>query len=512
MSQHTKSIMIQGTMSNAGKSILAAGLCRIFHQDGYRTAPFKSQNMALNSYITPEGLEMGRAQAVQAEAAGIVPSADMNPILLKPTTDVGSQVIVHGVSRGNMKARDYFACKKSLVPDIMASYRRLEEQYDVIVIEGAGSPAEINLKSDDIVNMGMADMADAPVLLVGDIDRGGVFAQLYGTVALLTEEERKRIKGLIINKFRGDRSILEPGISMLEDLCGIPVVGVVPYMDVDIEDEDSLSSRLETGKGKAPAAVDLAVIRFPRISNFTDFSPLESHPALGVRYVERAGQLGEPDLVVLPGTKNTMGDLAWMRQNGLEAAVKKLAAAGTPVLGVCGGYQMLGTALDDPDGVEQGGRMDGMGLLPCATRFTGQKVRTRVQACAAAGPFAGAQLDGYEIHMGETIRDGGRNFSEICCSDGTGGHTADTKEDGCIYKNVFGTYVHGVFDTEEMQTAVRNFLAKQKGVCPEEYESGVTFSMAKYKEEQYDKMAKIIRENLDMDMIYRILERKDVRG
>ena len=221
MSQHTKSIMIQGTMSNAGKSILAAGLCRIFHQDGYRTAPFKSQNMALNSYITPEGLEMGRAQAVQAEAAGIVPNADMNPILLKPTTNVGSQVIVHGISRGNMKARDYFACKKSLVPDIMASYRRLEEQYDVIVIEGAGSPAEINLKTDDIVNMGMADMADAPVLLVGDIDRGGVFAQLYGTVSLLTEEERKRVKGLIINKFRGDRSILEPGISMLEELLSL---------------------------------------------------------------------------------------------------------------------------------------------------------------------------------------------------------------------------------------------------------------------------------------------------
>ena len=239
-----RSIMIQGTMSNAGKSLIAAGLCRIFAQDGYKTAPFKSQNMALNSYITPEGLEMGRAQAVQAEAAGIVPNADMNPILLKPTTDVGSQVIVHGISRGNMKARDYFACKKSLVPDIMASYRRLEEQYDVIVIEGAGSPAEINLKTDDIVNMGMADMADAPVLLVGDIDRGGVFAQLYGTVALLAEEERKRVKGLIINKFRGDRSILAPGISMLEDLCGIPVVGVIPYMDVDIEDEDSLSSRL----------------------------------------------------------------------------------------------------------------------------------------------------------------------------------------------------------------------------------------------------------------------------
>lgn len=303
MSEHTKPIMIQGTMSNAGKSILAAGLCRIFHQDGYRTAPFKSQNMALNSYITPEGLEMGRAQAIQAEAAGIVPHADMNPILLKPTTDVGSQVIVHGISRGNMKARDYFAYKKSLVPDIMASYRRLEEQYDVIVIEGAGSPAEINLKSYDIVNMGMADMADAPVLLVGDIDRGGVFAQLCGTVSLLTEEERKRVKGLIINKFRGDRSILEPGISMLEALCHIPVVGVIPYMDVDIEDEDSLSSRLETGKSKAPAAVDLAVIRFPRISNFTDFNVFSGIPGCLCAMSQRPVTLAAPTWLSFPAPR-----------------------------------------------------------------------------------------------------------------------------------------------------------------------------------------------------------------
>ena len=332
--------------------------------------------------ITPEGLEMGRAQAVQAEAAGIVPSADMNPILLKPTTDVGSQVIVHGVSRGNMKARDYFACKKSLVPDIMASYRRLEEQYDVIVIEGAGSPAEINLKSDDIVNMGMADMADAPVLLVGDIDRGGVFAQLYGTVALLTEEERKRIKGLIINKFRGDRSILEPGISMLEDLCGIPVVGVVPYMDVDIEDEDSLGHHLSgTEKGKK-TLVDIAVIRLPRISNFTDFQVFSCMPEVGLTYVNRLSDLGKPDLILLPGTKNTIEDLLWMRENGLEAAVLKLASAGVPVFGICGGFQMLGESMEDPFGVEtetyRGRPVEGLKLLPVRTVFGKEKTRTRV--------------------------------------------------------------------------------------------------------------------------------------
>ena len=328
-----KVIMVQGTMSNAGKSLIVAGLCRIFAQDGYRVAPFKSQNMALNSYITEDGLEMGRAQVIQAEAAGVKPSVLMNPILLKPTNDVGSQVIVKGEVLGNMRARDYFAYKKKLIPTICEAFSELEKQADIIVMEGAGSPAEINLKSDDIVNMGLAKLVDAPVLLVGDIDRGGVFAQLLGTLMLLEEDEKARVKGLIINKFRGDKTILDPGVKMLEERGGVKVAGVVPYMHLSIEDEDSLSGQLDNHD---VGVIDLAVIRFPRISNFTDFSPLESHPALGVRYVERAGQLGEPDLVVLPGTKNTMGDLAWMRQNGLEAAVKKLAAAGTPVLGGLG--------------------------------------------------------------------------------------------------------------------------------------------------------------------------------
>ena len=323
-----KCIMIQGTMSNAGKSLLAAGLCRIFAQDGYRVAPFKSQNMALNSYITADGLEMGRAQAVQAEAAGTEPRADMNPILLKPTTDIGSQVIVNGISRGNMRAKDYFAYKKELIPEILAAYNRLCGDYDIIVIEGAGSPAEINLKKDDIVNMGLAAMVDAPVLLAGDIDRGGVFAQLYGTVALLEESERKRICGLIVNKFRGDSSILEPGIRQLEELCGILVAGVVPYMDVDIEDEDSLSEKLgQREKG----LVDLAVIRFPKISNFTDLDVFVRIPGVTVRYVTKVSELGTPDLVILPGTKNTISDLLWMRQNGLEGAILKLAGRNVPV-------------------------------------------------------------------------------------------------------------------------------------------------------------------------------------
>ena len=316
-----KAIMIQGTMSNAGKSLLAAGLCRIFKQDGYKVAPFKSQNMALNSFITEEGLEMGRAQVMQAEAAGITPSVLMNPILLKPTNDVGSQVIVNGEVLGNMSAREYFAYKHKLIPDIRKAYDTLDKEYDILVIEGAGSPAEINLKQEDLVNMGMARMAKAPVLLVGDIDRGGVFAQLVGTVMLLEEDERELVKGLIINKFRGDKTILDPGVKMLEEKCGIPVVGVAPFLHIQVEDEDSLSARMEGSR--EVGLLDLAVIRLPRISNFTDFNPFETMPGVSLRYVREVSELGEPDMILLPGTKNTMEDLLWMRQSGMEAAVSE---------------------------------------------------------------------------------------------------------------------------------------------------------------------------------------------
>ncbi len=361
-----KSIMIQGTMSNAGKSLLCAGLCRVFHQDGYKVAPFKSQNMALNSFITKEGLEMGRAQVVQAEAAGVEPDVRMNPILLKPTSDVGSQVIVRGQVLSTMPAREYFAYKHKLTPSILEAYDSLAAENDIIVLEGAGSPAEINLKQQDIVNMGMARMAGAPVLLAGDIDRGGVFASLYGTVALLEEEERQRIRGLIVNKFRGDVEILRPGLSMLENLTRVPVVGVVPYLSVDIEEEDSLAARLDN---ETPALVDIAVIRLPRLSNFTDFAALERTQGVGVRYVSRAAQLGEPDLIILPGTKNTMGDLRWLRESGLEGAILKKESQGVPILGICGGYQMLGQVLRDPLGVEEGGSLRGLGLLPIETDF-----------------------------------------------------------------------------------------------------------------------------------------------
>ena len=329
----SKSIMIQGTMSSVGKSLITAGLLRIFKQDGYHVAPFKSQNMALNSYITEEGLEMGRAQVMQAEAAGVKPSVFMNPILLKPTNDTGSQVIVKGEVLGNMKAMDYFAYKKNLIPQIQSAYNHLANAYDIVVIEGAGSPAEINLKQNDIVNMGMAKMADAPVLFVGDIDRGGVFAQLLGTMQLLEETEQQRVKGLIINKFRGDINILSPGIGMLEEKCGKRVVGVVPYMRLSLEDEDSLTNRFDS---KKVALIDLAVIRFPRISNFTDFDVFEQFEEVSVRYVTEVRELGNPDMILLPGSKNTMGDLKWLRQNGLEAAIKK-RIENTVLFGICGG-------------------------------------------------------------------------------------------------------------------------------------------------------------------------------
>ncbi len=490
MKKRTACIMVQGTMSGAGKSLLAAALCRIFRQDGYRTAPFKSQNMALNSYVTRDGLEMGRAQVMQAEAAGLEPDVRMNPILLKPSSDTGSQVIVNGEIRGQMSAVEYFRYKKQLIPEIMKAYRELEQQYDIIVLEGAGSPAEINLREDDIVNMGMAELADAPVLLAGDIDRGGVFAQLYGTCELLRPEEKARIKGLIVNKFRGDREILAPGLQMLEERVHIPVVGVVPYVYVDVDDEDSLAPRLN--RKKAEKVIDIAVIRLPRLSNFTDFSPLESHPALGVRYVKTPEELGQPDLIILPGTKNTMDDLVWLRESGLEALVRKANAAGTPVLGVCGGYQMLGEELKNPNHTE--GDLDqlkGMGLLPIRTVFSEQKTRTRCQAEVQAAPFAGARLDGYEIHMGETEVNG----SPFC-------RLSSGQPDGCIRGNVCGTYLHGLFDTGELTERLAQYLAERKGISIADL---TPLSHSAYVQKQYDILADTVRGSLDMDAVYRMM-------
>ena len=499
-----KAIMIQGTMSNSGKSLLAAGLCRIFRQDGYSVAPFKSQNMALNSFITEEGLEMGRAQVMQAEAAGIRPSVKMNPILLKPTNDVGSQVIVNGEVLGTMSARDYFKYKKKLVPDIMKAYQELSDEYDIIVIEGAGSPAEINLKNDDIVNMGMAKMAKAPVLLVGDIDRGGVFAQLIGTVDLLEPSERDMVKGLIINKFRGDKTILDPGVKMLEERSHIPVVGVAPYMNIQVEDEDSLTERFDR---KQPAGlIDIAVIRVPRISNFTDFNPFESVEGVSLRYVQHVSELKNPDMIILPGTKNTMEDLLWMRENGLEAAVLKAAAAGCIVFGICGGYQMLGDTLSDPYHVEAGGKIRGMGLLPMDTVFASQKTRTRVtgQFLPMTGIFAalsGVSLEGYEIHMGESVRkEGILPATKLMVA---GNQPEEKKTEGAFHENVCGTYVHGVFDKEEVVETLIRILGERKGI---DVSSMTGIDFAAFKETQYNILAAELRKHLDMKKIYSILE------
>lgn len=501
-----KAIMVQGTMSNAGKSLLAAGLCRIFKQDGYRVAPFKSQNMALNSFITEEGLEMGRAQVMQAEAAGIAPSVLMNPILLKPTNDTGSQVIVNGEVLGTMSARDYFKYKKNLIPDIMKAFHKLAEENDIIVIEGAGSPAEINLKSDDIVNMGMAKMAKAPVLLVGDIDRGGVFAQLIGTIMLLEEDEKKMVKGLIINKFRGDKTILDPGVKMLEERSGIPVVGVAPYLNIQVEDEDSLTERFDTDK--EIGIIDIAVIRVPRISNFTDFDPFESIPGVSLRYVKAPSELKNPDMIILPGTKNTMDDLKWMRQNGMEAAVLKEAARGKLIFGICGGYQMLGETLSDPYGVEAGGTMKGMGLLPMNTVFAQQKTRTRVKGHFQNMPeelteLSGVELEGYEIHMGESefvSADDKHAGAATCILDCISGIT---KSEGAYCGNICGTYVHGVFDKEAVAEAVVRILGRKKGIDVSDL-TGVDFAV--FKETQYDILADELRKHLDMEKIYQILE------
>ena len=494
--KRAKAIMVQGTMSGAGKSLIAAGLCRIFAQDGLAVAPFKSQNMSLNSAVTPHGFEIGRAQALQAQACGIPAEPAMNPILLKPTTDVGSQVVVMGKPVANMAARDYFKYKTSLIPTVRAAYDDLASRHDVVVIEGAGSPVEINLKHNDIVNMGMAKMAASPVLLVGNIDCGGVFAQLVGTHALLEDDERRMIKACVINKFRGDVTLLQPGLDELERRMGVPVAGVVPYTPLDLDDEDGFSAM--QGAGGANALLDIAVVRLPHISNFTDLDALAALPEVRVRYVTHAEELGRPDLVVLPGTKATLGDLAWLRACNLDAALRQHAVAGGLVLGICGGYQMLGLEIHDPLGMEGGGRQEGLGLLPVRTTFTQEK--TLCSSVGATlqleGPFADlSNLDiaGYQIHMGQTTLEGGMPFCLL----------TDAYEDGCVAGTVMGTYLHGLFDSVPFTQALIDMLLARKGM------TGVRINAqdrAARREHQLDMLADTLRTSLDMDLVYRILE------
>lgn len=480
-------LMLGGTGSDVGKSLLAAGLCRIFRQDGYSPAPFKAQNMALNSFATPEGFEIGRAQAVQAEAAGVPCHTDMNPVLLKPQSDSTCQIVVDGVPAGTYTSARLYDCevRAGLRRGVCGAFDRLSSRYNPIVMEGAGSVAELNLQDTDIVNMPMAAHAGAAVVLVADIDRGGVFASAYGSIMLQPERFRSLIKGIIVNKFRGDMRLFDRGRRMLEECCGVPVVGVVPYMpDIHVEEEDSVAL---DGKPVAPVsgAVNVAVVRLPHISNFTDFNALEHTPGVNVYYASDAQALAGADIIVIPGTKTTVSDLKWLKNSGMDTALTGLAAGGVPVVGICGGYQMMGRVVDDPDGLEGvAGSVDGLGLLPVTTVISADKKTRRIEfemMTAAGSRIAGR---GYEIHMGRTRLDSGQ--TALCrLSDGT--------SDGCCAGNCFGTYLHGFLDNSE----VIAWLLPQL--------SGRVTDYGAYRQRQYDLLAERLREHLNMDLIYQMM-------
>ncbi len=502
-----KNIMMQGTASSVGKSLLTAALCRVLYEDGYSVAPFKSQNMALNSFITDEGMEMGRAQVMQAEAANIKPHVLMNPILLKPSADTAAQVIIKGKVHGNMTAVNYHQFKPQLKEMLKEVFDTLSESYDIVVLEGAGSPAEINLMENDVVNMGMAEIADSPVLLIGDIDRGGVFASLYGTVMLLGEH-RKRVKGIIINKFRGDKKILEPGLKMLEELTGLPVLGVIPYGDFNIEDEDSVTERFNQ-RINGVAKINIDIIHLPHISNFTDFHILETFPEIQIRYVKGKDKIENPDMIIIPGSKNTIADLKFIRESGIEKEILQAYKRGSFVFGICGGYQILGKKIMDPNGVESTiGEIRGLGLLDIETIFEGEKITTQVEATISKNtlPFLNAEKDfyikGYEIHMGRTLLgETAKPFITITSKLGEG----VSYDDGAVNENkqVVGTYLHGVFDQLEFTKGIINFLLEKKGLDTINETSQI--SLEEYKNREYDKLAKVFRENVNMEKIYEIL-------
>ncbi len=505
-----KTIMVQGTASSVGKSMLVTALCRILRQDGYSVAPFKSQNMALNSFATADGKEMGRAQVVQAYAAGLQPQVEMNPILLKPEGNSRSQVIVMGSPIGSLSARDYYKLKPELWPVVERSLSHLKESYEVIVIEGAGSPAEINLRESDIVNMKVAQLANAPVLLVGDIDRGGVFASLVGTMELLLPEERQLVKGMVINKFRGDISLLTPGLTFLEDRTGVPVLGVLPYlMNLRLPEEDSVALERRVAKESPLKAIDVAVIRLPHISNFDDFDPFDQEDAVSLRYVSDPDGLEGADLIILPGTKTTIDDLLYITERGLTARIKEAAASGTPVFGICGGYQMLGTKLKDPDHVESiYDEVEGIGLLPVETTFLPDKITRQVTATVEAsnGILAGATgslITGYEIHCGISNNDGTAPAFYINRREGTlaQGYDGAMNNEGTI----IGTYIHGLFHNKELFNSILNYLASTKGIALDTDKSSIFDSVDRVQDDPFDRLADMVRSNIDMEKLYRII-------
>jgi len=500
-------LMVQGTASSVGKSLLVTALCRLFRRAGLRVAPFKSQNMALNAAVTLDGLEIGRAQAVQADAAGLPATVDMNPILLKPEGDRKSQVVVLGKPIGSMTAADYHAYKPRLSQILAASLDRLRANHDLVVIEGAGSPAEINLQAHEIVNMHVARLAGAPVLLAGDIDRGGVFAAFVGTLDLLPPDDRARIAGFIVNRFRGDRALLEPGLDMLTARTGVPVLGVVPYVPrLRIADEDSVSLDHRAGRRRPPPdQLDIAVVRLPRIANHDDVEPLEHEPGVTVRFVDRPDELAGADLVILPGSKSTTSDLGWLRAAGLAGAIVARAAAGDPILGVCGGCQMLGEVIEDPHGIESAEpRVPGLGLLPLATRFGRDKRTAQVVARAAAPSFltAGAALTdpvaGYEIHMGvvEPVRPVAAAFA----IEARHGRPA-TARDGAIAGDgaIVGTMLHGLFETDALRARTLAALRARRGLSAPAGAPRIPTRQA-----EYDRLADAVAGGLDLELLWRI--------
>ena len=498
-------LMIQGTMSSVGKSLLVAALCRIFKQDGWRVAPFKAQNMALNSFVTRDGREIGRAQAMQADAAGVDVTVEMNPVLIKPEADSFAQIVVLGKPWARLPAGEYIRRRGELWNVVTSALDSLRSQYDVVVIEGAGSPAELNLKRGDLVNMAIAEYADAPVLLVGDIDRGGIFAQLLGTHALLEGSERARIQGFIVNKFRGDARLFDEGVKILEERSSVPVIGVMPFVrDLRIADEDSvaLEERQSASTVSSVLRLDIAVIRLPHISNFDDFDPLRAEEDVTVRFVERVEDLREPDLIILPGTKTTIADLKFLRARELDARIIELARAGTPVLGICGGYQMLGAQIHDPQRVESDeAHIAGLGLLPLITTFEAEKQTVRARGIVAAneGLFAnarGTEIAGYEIHMGQTCGEGAPLVRIT-----TRGENAVDDTDGAVDARgwIAGTYLHGLFDNDALRDVMLTNLAARKGVTR-------TTRTRFDRDAAYEQLARVAREHLRMEAIYRLME------
>lgn len=494
------SIMIQGTSSSVGKSIITTALCRIFTQDGYNISPFKSQNMSLNSYITYEGHEIGRAQGMQAEAAKKIPNYKMNPILIKPTSDHRSQIVIEGVAYNNMEASEYFKYKSKLKEMIQTNFNELSNESDIVVIEGAGSPAEINLKKNDIVNMGMAKMAKAPVILVGDIDKGGVFASIYGTVMLLEEDERKMIKGIIINKFRGSLELLRPGIKMLENLVNITVLGVIPYFNHNLEEEDCATD-WSNYEENAEGDLEVAVIKLPRLSNFTDFNSFKLHKDVRLRFVDLNEDLGNPELIIIPGSKSTIHDLSLLKESGMDKQIVTAYNEGSFVFGICGGYQMLGRKIRDPYKVESSyEEIDGLSLLSVETLFEKAKTTT---LCEGFDNISNCKIKGYEIHMGKTkLYEGATSLINIEKRKGLNYYDED---DGAINKDgtVFGTYLHGIFDNTEFTRKLLNKIRIKQGKVEL---NGDIPDYATYKEDQYDRLAHIVRENIDINAIYKIME------